>query len=110
MKRRRLGVCIHKALNVLKAASIAGEMVVADDGSTDGSQRIAQNLGARVVEVPERGYGNPLLGGIAAAIGRYIIMGNADESYDFGHIPRFLKGLRAGTDLVMGNRFRDVSC
>ena len=101
-----LAVCIARAQRALREAGIAGEVIVADNGSTDGSQEIAERLGARVVPVAERGYGNALMGGIAAAAGRYIIMGDADASYDFGHAPRFLEKLREGADLVMGNRFR----
>jgi glycosyltransferase involved in cell wall biosynthesis len=101
-----IGTCIEKAQRAIAEADIAGEVIVADNGSTDGSQRIAEALGARVVHVKAKGYGNALMGGIAAAAGRYIIMGDADDSYDFGHIPRFVERLRAGADLVMGNRFR----
>src|SRR5262249_24047940 len=84
----------------------SGEVIVADNGSTDGSIEIAERNGARVVHVAGRGYGNALMGGIAAARGKYIVMGDADDSYDFGHIPRFLEALRDGSELVMGNRFR----
>src|SRR5205085_603860 len=98
--------CITKAQQAFREGGIAGEVIVADNGSTDGSQEIASRLGARVVPVKDRGYGSALMGGIAAAAGKYIIMGDADDSYDFGHIPRFLHELRTGDDLVMGNRFR----
>ncbi len=101
-----VGTCIAKAQQAFRDANIRGEIIVADNGSTDGSQEIAVRLGARVVPVKARGYGNALMGGIAAAAGRYVIMGDADESYDFSDIPRFLQELRAGDDLVMGNRFR----
>lgn len=84
---------------------MSAEVIVADNGSTDGSPEIAERLGARVVHVEAKGYGNALMGGIAAASGKYVIMGDADESYDFGHIPRFLEQLRGGADLAMGNRF-----
>ena len=97
--------CILRAQTTLQAAKVLGEVIVADNGSTDGSPEIAERLGARVVHVEARGYGNALMGGIAAASGKYIIMGDADQSYDFGHIPRFLEQLRAGADLAMGNRF-----
>src|SRR5437764_7307582 len=101
-----VGTCIAKAQQAFRESCIAGEVIVADNGSTDGSQEIASRLGARVVPVKDRGYGSALMGGIAAAAGKYIIMGDADDSYDFGHIPRVLQELRAGDDLVMGNRFR----
>ena len=101
-----IGTCIAKAQQAFREGGIAGEVIVADNGSTDGSQEIASQLGARVVPVKDRGYGSALMGGIAAAAGKYIIMGDADDSYDFGHIPRFLHELRTGDDLVMGNRFR----
>jgi Glycosyl transferase family 2 len=98
--------CIRKAQRVLQEANLAGEVVVADNGSTDGSPEIAERLGARVVHVKAKGYGNALMGGIAAASGKYVVIGDADDSYDFGHVPRFVKKLREGADLVMGNRFR----
>ena len=101
-----LETCIRKAQQAMRGANIAGEVIVADNGSTDGSIEIAEGLGARVAHVQARGYGNALMGGIAAARGKYIVMGDADDSYDFGHIPRFLEQLRKGADLVMGNRFR----
>src|SRR5215471_18677119 len=98
--------CIMKARDALKEAGIRGEIVVADNGSTDGSQEIARQCGARVVDVRVKGYGNALQGGIAAAQAKYILMGDSDESHDFSHIPRFFDALRAGADLVVGNRFR----
>ncbi len=101
-----LETCIRKAQQAMLEANIAGEVVVADNGSSDGSIEIAERLGARVAHVKARGYGNALMGGIAAARGKFIVMGDADDSYDFGHIPRFLEQLREGADLVMGNRFR----
>jgi hypothetical protein len=101
-----VGTCIAKAKQAFREANISGEVIVADNGSNDGSQEIAERLGARVIPVKARGYGSALMGGIAAAVGEYIIMGDADDSYDFGHIPRFLQELRTGDDLVMGNRFR----
>lgn len=101
-----LAVCIRKAREAMHTAHIDGEVVVADNGSTDGSQKIATESGARVVDVQERGYGAALRGGIAAARGRHIIMGDADDSYDFSQIPSFLNGLRSGSELVMGNRFQ----
>ncbi len=101
-----LETCIRKAQQAMRSANIAGEVIVADNGSGDGSIEIAERLGARVAHVKARGYGNALMGGIAAARGKFIVMGDADDSYDFGHIPRFLEQLREGADLVMGNRFR----
>jgi len=101
-----LAVCIEKSLRTMREHDIAGEVVIADNGSTDGSQEIARTVGARVVPVQAKGYGNALLGGIAAAKGKYVIMGDADDSYDFSHIPRLLAKLRDGYDLVMGNRFQ----
>ncbi|HEV3306689.1 MAG TPA: glycosyltransferase family 2 protein [Candidatus Sulfotelmatobacter sp.] len=98
--------CILKAQRAMREANIAGEVVIADNGSTDGSVEIAERLGARVVNVRAKGYGNALMGGIAAASGTYVVMGDADDSYDFGHIPRFVEELRKGVDVVMGNRFR----
>jgi glycosyltransferase involved in cell wall biosynthesis len=100
-----LATCIEKAQRALRENKIAGEVIVADNGSTDGSQTIATRLGARVVPVGARGYGNALMGGIAAARGRFIIMGDADDSYDFLEIPAFVEQLRAGFDLVQGCRF-----
>ena len=98
--------CIRKAQRALEEANTSGEVVIADNGSTDGSVEIAERAGARVVHVKAKGYGNALMGGIAAARGKFIVMGDADDSYDFGHIPRFVDELRRGADLVMGNRFR----
>jgi glycosyltransferase involved in cell wall biosynthesis len=99
-----LATCIKKAQAAFRAGQIRGEIIVADNGSTDGSQEIAVACGARVVPVVERGYGNALMGGIAAARGQYIVMGDADDSYDFGEIPQFINGLRAGKELVQGCR------
>jgi len=99
-----LGICIEKAQRAFTANNIVGEVVVADNGSTDGSQGIATRLGARVVHVASKGYGNALMGGIAAARGKYIIMGDADDSYDFLEIPKYLDKLRQGYDLVQGCR------
>jgi glycosyltransferase involved in cell wall biosynthesis len=99
-----LAVCVEKALKGMKSASITGEVLVADNGSTDGSQAIAERCGARVVPVTAKGYGNALRGGIAAARGRFVIMGDADDSYDFSNIAPFVQRLRAGADLVMGCR------
>ena len=101
-----LETCIRKAQRALDEAQISGEIVISDNGSTDASVEIAERLGARVARVSAKGYGNALMGGIAAANGRFIIMGDADDSYDFGDIPKFVTELRAGAQLVMGNRFR----
>ncbi len=100
-----LGACVKQVLDTFARHEIFGEVVVADNNSTDNSRQIALDMGAVVVQVKEPGYGNALMGGIAAARGKYVIMGDADESYNFTHIPRFLEKLRAGNDLVMGNRF-----
>jgi glycosyltransferase involved in cell wall biosynthesis len=101
-----LAVCVDKALAALRENDIVGEVVIADNGSTDGSQAIAVEYGARVVAVPVRGYGAALNAGITAARGRFVLMADADDSYEFAHIPRFLAELRKGADLVMGNRFQ----
>jgi hypothetical protein len=101
-----LAFCVDKAVNAFRAAGLSGEVIVADNGSTDGSIQIAEEHGARVVRVPERGYGAALRAGIAAASGSFIIMGDADDSYDFTDVPRFVEKLREGFDIVMGNRFR----
>ncbi|MDA1054071.1 MAG: glycosyltransferase family 2 protein [Planctomycetota bacterium] len=99
-----LATCIQKARAAMEAHGIRGEIVVADNGSTDGSIDIAEQIGARVVHVAESGYGAALRGGIEASRGRYVVMGDADDSYDFGEIPRFVKLLRDGFDLVQGCR------
>jgi len=100
-----LAFCVDKALKAFQAAGLSGEVVVADNGSTDGSIRIAEEHGARVIHVPERGYGSALQAGIKGAKGAFIIMGDADDSYDFTDVPRFVEKLREGNDIVMGNRF-----
>jgi glycosyltransferase involved in cell wall biosynthesis len=100
-----LAVCIEKALGYLREAGVDGEVVVADNGSTDGSPDIAARAGARVVHVSVKGYGSALRAGIEASGGRYIIMGDADDSYDFTRLGPFVERLREGYDLVMGNRF-----
>jgi len=101
-----VGSCIAKARGFLERAGIEGEVLIADNGSQDGSRALAERAGARVVDVAKRGYGAALAGGIAAARGRYIIMGDADDSYDFGRLDGFVARLREGYPLVMGNRFR----
>ena len=101
-----LAVCVKKAKAFIAEHGLVGEVIVADNGSTDGSQQIANALGARIVHVPDRGYGAAILGGIAAAKGRYVAMGDADDSYDFGALMPFVEQLREGADLVMGNRFQ----
>lgn len=101
-----LETCIRKAQGFLSDHGVAGEILIADNGSTDGSQAIAEAAGARVVNVAERGYGAALIAGIAAAKGRFVIMGDSDDSYDFQKLEGFLQELRAGADLVMGNRFK----
>jgi glycosyltransferase involved in cell wall biosynthesis len=97
--------CIRKAKQAIEDLGIAGEVLIADNGSTDGSVELAESLGARVAHVKARGYGAALQGGFAAAHGKYILMGDADGSYDFAHLPRFVEKLDEGYDLVMGNRF-----
>jgi glycosyltransferase involved in cell wall biosynthesis len=101
-----VATCVHKAVGFLAESGIDGEVLVADNGSTDGSQRLATDAGARVVPIAEKGYGNALMGGIAAARGKYVIMGDADDSYDFTSLMPFVTELRTGKDLVMGNRFK----
>ena len=101
-----LATCIQKAKSFLQQHQVSGEVIIADNGSTDNSQDIARSLGARVVDVDEKGYGSALKGGIQSAKGKYIIMGDSDDSYDFYNLQPFLEKLRAGHDLVMGNRFK----
>jgi len=97
--------CVRKGLEGLSAAGCKGEIILADNGSTDGSQELAAKAGARVVDVQKKGYGAALMGGIEAAQGRYVLMGDADDSYDFREVPRFLEKLRKGAELVQGCRF-----
>jgi glycosyltransferase involved in cell wall biosynthesis len=103
---RTVQQCVHEALGFLERSGIAGEVLVADNGSTDGSQALAESAGARVIGVPRRGYGAALIDGIAAARGKYVIMGDADRSYDFSSLDGFVARLRGGAALVMGNRFQ----
>jgi len=99
-----VAVCVRKAVGCLRELGVRGEVVVADNGSSDGSQRLATDAGARVVAVPARGYGAALIGGIEAARGGFVIMGDADDSYDFSDLKKFIDGLRAGADVVQGCR------
>jgi glycosyltransferase involved in cell wall biosynthesis len=101
-----VATCVRKAVRFLADNGIDGEVVVADNGSTDGSRQLAADAGARVVPIADRGYGNALMGGIVAARGEYVIMGDADDSYDFTNLMPFVTELRKGYDLVMGNRFK----
>ena len=101
-----LATCIRKAQTWLDENHVDGEVLIADNGSTDGSQAFATEMGARVVHVSAKGYGSALLGGITAARGKYVIMGDADDSYDFTNLGPFLEKLRAGYEVVMGNRFK----
>src|SRR5262245_33477197 len=99
-----LATCVEKAQRALREGGIEGEIVVADNGSSDGSREIARSAGARVVDVTAKGYGSALMGGIAAARGRFVVMGDADDSYDFLEVPRFVAKLREGNELVQGCR------
>lgn len=99
-----VGICVQKALNTLKKLNISGEVIVADNGSTDGSIQIARESGAKVVHQEKKGYGNAYLKGFAEAKGKYIVMGDADDSYDFTDLERFIQPLKDGFDMVMGNR------
>lgn len=101
-----LAACVRKAQAFLAHSGVTGEIIVADNGSHDGSPELATRLGARVVHVAEKGYGSALRGGIAAARGRFVVMGDADDSYDFSALEAFVRELRAGHALVMGNRFQ----
>lgn len=101
-----VGICVAKAVRALAENNIAGEVIVADNGSVDGSIEIAEKEGARVIHIGDKGYGSALIGGINAAQGKYIIMADSDDSYDFLGIMPFIEKLRSGYDLVMGNRFK----
>lgn len=105
-EQETLGTCIEKAHHTLKSLGIPGEIVVADNGSTDASVGIAERLGARVVPQPTRGYGAAYLAGLGAARGKYIVIGDSDDTYDFTDLQRFITPLHEGYDLVIGNRFR----
>jgi hypothetical protein len=103
---RTVATCVQAARRFMAESGVAGEVLVADNGSTDGSQELARQAGARVIQVPRRGYGAALLAGIAAARGQHVIMGDADDSYDFSALHAYVDLLRDGAQLVMGNRFR----
>jgi glycosyltransferase involved in cell wall biosynthesis len=103
-----IAIVVGKAVETMRTHGIDGEVVVADNGSSDGSGELAERAGARVVHEPRRGYGSAYLAGFAAARGRFILMGDADDSYDFGEIPRFIEPLRDGADMVIGNRLPNV--
>lgn len=105
-EEKTIAKCISKAMECMTENGIVGEVLVADNGSTDNSAAIASTLGARVVSVEQKGYGSALLGGIGAAEGKYCIMGDADDSYDFSLLMPYIEKLREGYDLVMGNRFK----
>jgi len=105
---RTVGTCVRKAIEACRAAGVDAEVLVADNGSQDGSPELARAAGARVIQVAEKGYGAALQAGIEAARGRFIVMGDADDSYEFEDVPRFLARLRAGDELVMGSRFRGI--
>lgn len=107
-EQRTVAECVKLALEFLNNNQVSGEVLVADNGSTDDSQKLARKAGARVVSVSERGYGNALIGGIKAAHGKYIIMGDCDMSYDFLHLEGFLQKLREGFPLVMGCRMDNI--
>src|ERR1700723_3780705 len=101
-----VATCVRKARSFLTRTGIEGEVLVADNGSTDGSPQLARDAGARVVEISKKGYGNALMGGINAASGRFVIMADADDSYDFSQLDAFVDGLRSGNTMVIGHRFR----
>jgi glycosyltransferase involved in cell wall biosynthesis len=105
-EERTLATCLRETRQALDAAGIDGEIIVADNGSTDRSQQIAIDEGARVVQVPDRGYGNALFHGFEMARGKFLVFLDADLSYDPAHIPRFVAAMREGADLVMGSRFK----
>ncbi|MBX2810961.1 MAG: glycosyltransferase family 2 protein [Myxococcales bacterium] len=105
-EEKTVGICITKTQAIFEQLACTYEIIVADNGSTDNSTSIAARMGARVIHAPKRGYGHAYIAGISASSGQYIVMGDADDSYDFGEIPRFLEKLRHGADLVMGSRFR----
>ncbi len=101
-----VAVCVKRAREFLVRTNVQGEILVADNGSTDGSTELARNAGARVINISRKGYGSALIGGLAAAQGRFVIMADADNSYDFSKLDSFVEYLRAGNTMVIGNRFR----
>lgn len=101
-----LATCVTKAKSFIERTGINAEILVSDNGSSDGSQELARQQGARVVDAPARGYGAALIAGIHAARGKFVIMGDADDSYEFSQLDAFVVALRGGADLVMGNRFK----
>jgi glycosyltransferase involved in cell wall biosynthesis len=101
-----VATCVRKARGFLERNWIDGEVLVADNGSSDGSPELAREAGARVVRIAQKGYGSALIGGMNAARGRFVIMGDADDSYDFSQLDAFVEGLRAGNTMVIGHRFR----
>lgn len=103
---KSISFCVEKAVQSFQSSGLRGEVIVADNGSTDGSIEIAEKLGARVIRVEQRGYGSALRAGISASRGAFIVMGDADDSYDFGEVPRFVEMWKQGYEVVMGNRFR----
>lgn len=105
-EEKTLGRCIEKAQGFIRESGVSGEVLIADNGSTDSSVEIAKKMGARVVAVEEKGYGAALIGGLHCAQGKYVIMGDADDSYDFSSLGVYLDALRAGAELVIGNRFK----
>ena len=104
-EERTIGICIDKAQGFMKSHNMPGEVIIADNGSSDNSIKIATEKGARVVRISEKGYGAALRGGIDAAEFEYVVMGDADDSYDFSHLEQFIEKLDEGYELVMGNRF-----
>jgi Glycosyl transferase family 2 len=105
---KTVATCVRKAIEACLKAGVEAEVLIADNGSRDGSPELARAAGARVIQVPEKGYGAALRAGIEAARGRFVVMGDADDSYEFQDVPRFLERLRAGDELVMGSRFRGI--
>ena len=104
-EERGVGICIAKIKDVFAREGIMGEIIVADNGSTDNSRQVAESLGARVLSEPQKGYGAAYLCGLRQAKGTYIVIGDSDDTYDFYDIPRFLKKLKEGCDFVIGSRF-----